>query len=71
MRRNQVKDLQREQQVFNFRAWLAAAFMGAALLLVASRLFWLQVVEYDEYLALSQGNRVKVDPLSPDRGLLL
>lgn len=71
MRHHQVKDLLREQKVFNFRAWLAAALMGAALLLVASRLFWLQVVEYDEYLALSQGNRVKVDPLSPDRGLLL
>ena len=63
MRRNQVKDLLQEQRIFESRAVLAASLMGIALFLVASRLFWLQVVEHDEYLALSQGNRVKVDPL--------
>ena len=60
-----------EERVFMFRAWLAAAFMLVALLVIASRLFFLQVILHDKYGTLSEGNRVKVDPLSPDRGRLL
>ena len=38
---------------------------------VMARLVWLQVVRYDYFVELSQGNRIKVEPLPPNRGLIL
>jgi penicillin-binding protein 2 len=71
VRRVRIKDLFREQRIFEIRAVVAAAVVFALMLLVAGRLFWLQVVQYDHYASLSQGNRVRIEPLPPDRGLLI
>jgi len=70
MRRVRVKDIYREQQTFGLRIIIAAAVVVLALGLVAGRLFWLQVVRFDYYAGLSQGNRVRIEPLPPDRGLI-
>jgi penicillin-binding protein 2 len=70
MRRVKVKDLFREQRTFGLRALLAGCIAGLMLLLVAGRLVWLQVLEYEHYAELSQGNRVRIDPLPPDRGII-
>jgi penicillin-binding protein 2 len=38
---------------------------------VIARLVWLQVVQYDYFADLSQGNRIKIEPIPPNRGLIL
>ena len=38
---------------------------------VVVRLVWLQVVRYDYYVGESQGNRIKVEPIPANRGLIL
>jgi penicillin-binding protein 2 len=66
-----IKDHWGEQRMFERRA-LAAAFIIAALTLVlVGRLVVLQVARYDYYADLSQGNRVRVEPLPAQRGLIL
>ncbi len=66
-----IKDHWAEQRLFESRA-LAAAFIIAALTIVLiGRLFVLQVMRYDYYADLSQGNRVRVEPLPAQRGLIL
>ncbi|MFI4890890.1 MAG: penicillin-binding protein 2, partial [Steroidobacterales bacterium] len=37
----------------------------------AGRLFYLQVLKHDYYAELSQGNRVRTEPVPPSRGLIL
>jgi penicillin-binding protein 2 len=70
MRRVKVKDLYREQRTFLVRAVIAAVLAVVLLGTVAGRLFWLQVIRHDYYVDLSQGNRVRIDPLPPDRGII-
>ena len=66
-----IKDHWAEQRLFESRA-LAAAFVIAALTVVLiGRLVVLQVMRYDYYAELSQGNRVRVEPLPAQRGLIL
>jgi penicillin-binding protein 2 len=66
-----IKDHWGEQRMFERRA-LAAAFIIAALTLVlVGRLVVLQVARYDYYADLSQGNRVRIEPLPAQRGLIL
>jgi penicillin-binding protein 2 len=66
-----IKDHWGEQRIFERRA-LAAAFIIAALTLVLiGRLVVLQIVRYDYYAELSQGNRVRIEPLPAQRGLIL
>jgi penicillin-binding protein 2 len=38
---------------------------------VAGRLFYLQVLRYQYYSELSQGNRIRTEPIPPSRGLIL
>jgi penicillin-binding protein 2 len=70
MRRVKVKDLFGEQRTFQVRVVLAALAAALLLSLVGVRLFWLQVMRHDYYADLSQGNRVRIEPLPPDRGII-
>jgi penicillin-binding protein 2 len=45
--------------------------MVIAMGMVISRLVWLQVVKYDYFAELSQGNRIRIEPIPPNRGLIL
>ncbi|MCC7462199.1 MAG: penicillin-binding protein 2 [Gammaproteobacteria bacterium] len=66
-----IKDHWNEQRVFTARAFLAMASIGVLAVLLALRLVWLQVVRHDYYVELSQGNRVRLDPIPASRGLIL
>ena len=66
-----IKDHHGEQQLFEGRAIAAAVIMVIALGSVIARLVWLQVIQYDYFADLSQGNRIKVEPIPPNRGLIL
>jgi penicillin-binding protein 2 len=66
-----IKDHQAEHQLFEQRAIVAGALMLLAVGAVIVRLVWLQVVKYDYFADLSQGNRIRIEPLPPNRGLIL
>jgi penicillin-binding protein 2 len=66
-----IKDHNAEAQLFERRAIAAAVIMLLALGAVIARLVWLQVVKYDYFVALSQGNRIRIEPIPPNRGLIL
>lgn len=66
-----IKDHHAEQRLFEQRAFAAAVIMLVALGSVIARLVWLQVVQYDYFADLSQGNRIKIEPVPPNRGLIL
>ncbi|MFC4308415.1 penicillin-binding protein 2 [Steroidobacter flavus] len=66
-----IKDHHAESQLFEQRAVIAAVLMVIAMGLVISRLVWLQVVKYDYFADLSQGNRIRIEPIPPNRGLIL
>ncbi|HEV8332100.1 MAG TPA: penicillin-binding protein 2 [Steroidobacteraceae bacterium] len=66
-----IKDHHAEQRLFEGRAIAAAVIMVIALGSVIARLVWLQVVQYDYFAELSQGNRIKIEPVPPNRGLIL
>jgi penicillin-binding protein 2 len=66
-----IKDLQREQHIFVTRSFGAMSVALGLMLLLIGKLFWLQVVRHDYYLELSQGNRLRRDPIPASRGLIL
>jgi penicillin-binding protein 2 len=68
---SRIKDHHTEQRLFEQRAVTAAVIMLLALGSVIARLVWLQVVRYDYFAELSQGNRIKIEPVPPNRGLIL
>ncbi|HEX4648007.1 MAG TPA: penicillin-binding protein 2 [Steroidobacteraceae bacterium] len=66
-----IKDQWREQRLFDHRSLVCAGIMGAATLALIVRLFLLQVVRHEYYSDLSQGNRVRNEPIPAARGLIL
>jgi penicillin-binding protein 2 len=67
---NQIKNHWREQQMFNARIIACATIAIIATGVVFTRLVVLQMVDGDYYSAQSQGNRIRVQPLTPTRGLI-
>jgi penicillin-binding protein 2 len=66
-----IKDHWREQRLFDRRALGIAALMALAMLGLIARLILLQVVRHEYYSDLSQGNRVRTEPIPAARGLIL
>ncbi|MGH8284466.1 MAG: penicillin-binding protein 2 [Steroidobacteraceae bacterium] len=65
-----IKDHWGEQRLFERRALIAGALIAAATLTLIIRLVILQVVRHEYYTDLSQGNRVRIEPLPAARGLI-
>jgi penicillin-binding protein 2 len=70
VRRVRIKDHWGEQRIYTMRSIVAAVMVAVLLLTVAARLFYLQVLKHEYYAELSQGNRVRTDPIPPSRGLI-
>src|ERR1700689_2806073 len=70
-RRAQIKNSFAENRLFTIRSIVAGVMAAVLLLAVAGRLFYLQVVKYQYYSTLSQGNTVRNEPIPPPRGLIL
>ena len=66
----QLKDHWQEQRLFLSRIIAA----GVVVLLLAgalvARLVQLQIIENERFVELSQGNRFRIDPLPPTRGII-
>jgi penicillin-binding protein 2 len=66
-----IKDHFQEQRLYDSRIWLAAVVIAALTCLLLARLFTLQVLRYDYYADLAEGNRVRIEPIPAARGLIL
>jgi penicillin-binding protein 2 len=66
-----IKDHWREQQLFTGRLLVAIIFLLGLTALVVSRLVQLQVADFEYFSAQSSGNRIRVEPIPPIRGLIL
>jgi penicillin-binding protein 2 len=66
-----IKDHWKEQRLFDQRAVFAGVLIFVLTLTLAGRLYLLQVVRHDYYTELSQGNRVRTEPIPASRGLIL
>ena len=70
-RQSRIKNYFAENRLFTIRSIVAGVFAAVLLLAVAGRLFYLQVIKYDYYHGLSQGNSIRTEPIPPSRGLIL
>ena len=66
-----IKDHWSEQRIFDQRALAAGVIIVTLTFLLIARLFLLQVIRHDYYTDLSQGNRVRIEPIPATRGLIL
>lgn len=66
-----IKDHWSEQRLFETRAVVAGFIIVFLTFVLIARLFVLQVLRYEQYTELSQGNRVRVEPIPAARGLIL
>jgi penicillin-binding protein 2 len=65
-----LKDTQREQQMFASRSFVALLLVLAAIGILLSRYYSLQISEFETYRTASERNRVQLQPLPPKRGLI-
>jgi len=70
-RQSRIKNFHAENRLFALRSIVAGLIAVVLLGLVGARLFYLQVLRYDYYSTLSQGNRIRTEPIPPSRGLIL
>ena len=56
---------------FHFRVILAGIAVLGALALLATRFFYLQVVQHDYYTTRAEDNRISVVPIVPNRGVIV
>ena len=64
------KDHWKEQRLFLSRLIAAAVMILLLTGVLVGRLFQLQIVEHQQFAAMSQGNRLRIEPLPPTRGLI-
>jgi len=65
-----LKDATHETRIFSNRIIVAWILMLLLLSLIIVRLFFLQVIDHERYITLSENNRIKIVPLLPIRGLI-
>lgn len=70
LKRQTIRDHTAEANLFARRATIAFIVVVAMLALVLSNLYVLQVQLHDDYQTRSNGNRIKVLPIAPNRGLI-
>lgn len=70
MQNRDFKDPIRETRIFTFRAIVFWIFVVCLVLVLAGRVFYLQVMEHERYATASDKNRVLLQPVAPNRGLI-
>ncbi len=70
MSRSVIKNHTLEAQLFKRRATVAAFISILMLLVLFSRLLYLQFFEYSHFSTLSENNRIRLVPVVPNRGLI-
>lgn len=65
-----LKDHFLETRLFSNRAIILLVFCGMLLVVLFTRMLYLQVIEHEHYITLSEDNRVKLQAIAPNRGLI-
>ena len=65
-----IRDHTAEANLFTRRAFIAMLVVFVMIAAVLSNLYYLQVTRFEDYQTRSNGNRIKVLPVSPNRGLI-
>jgi penicillin-binding protein 2 len=71
IQRVRIKDLWNEQRIFLGRSVLGMTIVFGLSLVLIGQLVHLQIVRHSYYVDLSQGNRIRRDPIPASRGLIL
>ena len=69
-KRQHIRDHSAEANLFARRAAIALLIVIGMLTVVVSNLYMLQVSQFEDYQTRSNGNRIKVVPIAPNRGLI-
>ena len=69
-KRQAIRDHSAEANLFARRATIAFIIVVAMLGIVLNNLYSLQVTQFEDYQTRSNGNRIKVLPIAPNRGLI-
>lgn len=65
-----IRNIRKENALFRSRMWIAITlilFMFGGLL---TRMFYLQIIQHDKYVTLSDNNRIALLAIPPNRGLI-
>ncbi|MDH1265527.1 penicillin-binding protein 2 [Pseudomonas sp. GD03944] len=65
-----LKDHEKDARLIRKRAMVGAGLILALVAILISRMYYLQVVQYEYHSTLSENNRVHVQPIPPNRGLI-
>lgn len=65
-----IRDHTAEANLFARRSFIALIIIAAMLALILSNLYSLQITNFESYQTRSNGNRIKVLPVAPNRGLI-
>jgi len=65
-----MQDAARDMRIVHTRLLVAALVIGALVLVLLGRLFYLQVVAHEHFVTLSRNNRIAMLPVAPVRGLI-
>jgi penicillin-binding protein 2 len=65
-----IKDQWNEQRIYSSRTFAALFLMSLCSFALLGKLVYLQIVRHAYYVELSQGNRVRQDPIPASRGLI-
>lgn len=66
----EFKDTAAERRLFQRRVLVALVIMLGLIGVLVSRLYFLQILNHDNFTTLSENNRVQVQPIAPPRGLI-
>ena len=69
-KRKRMKNTHLEKQVFNLRLVIAVFIIFVLFAILFGRLAYLQVTNHQYYSDLSAGNRIRIEPIPPNRGLI-
>ena len=70
-KRQTIRDHTAEANLFSRRAVIALGVVALMLLIILNNLYDLQVNQHEDYTTRSNGNRIKILPIAPNRGLIL
>jgi len=65
-----LKDHEKDARMVRGRVVVGAVVVVVLICVLIARLYFLQVIQYDLHSTLSENNRVHVQPIPPNRGLI-
>ncbi|MCW2294171.1 penicillin-binding protein 2 [Pseudomonas sp. BIGb0408] len=65
-----LKDHEKDARLIRKRALVGGAVFLALTLVLIARMYYLQVIQYEYHSTLAENNRIHVQPIPPNRGLI-